>query len=438
MWKWILGIFLVLAVMCGAGGYFLGFTEQGKSMLSFMKPGEQKTEVRLEKVERGNLTKVVSAPGSVEPKTKLQVSAQVSTKITALPFREGDAVKKGDVVCRLDAVDYVAALESAQASLKGEGARLAGLKAERDLAEAEWGRTRELFDSKDVSKSDLDTAAASLARARASVQSSEHAIEVAQAGIDRAQKNLDLCTITSSIDGMIVNLNSEVGEQVLGTSFNAGTVIMEIADLSTMLVKAKVDESNIGPVKAGQKSTIIINAYPDKIFPGVVELVGLKRELERDGTGYFETQVLIQQSPDDRLPWGGTANVDIQVQTYDAVLKIPSQSVVDRRVDELAREITDNNPNVDKSKVFARVVYKFIDGKAKASPVTIGSSDVTHTVILNGLTEGDTIVSGPYKVLVTLKDEQRLIDEETAKKEREAKGIKPKPVATAGAGNGKS
>lgn len=436
MWKWILALFVLCAVMCGGGGAFLAFTDAGKGILAQLKPQEQKTEVRIERVQRGNLVKVVSAPGSVEPKTKIQVSAQVSAKIIALPFREGDTVKKGDVVCRLDSDDYVAALESAKASLRGEQARLAGLKADLAFAEAEWGRTKELFDSKDMSKSDLDSATATLERAKANVQGSEHAIEVAQAAIDRAQKSLEYCTIKSTIDGIVTKLNSEAGEQVLGTSFNAGTVIMEIADLDTMLVKARVDEANIGPVKAGQNSIIAINAYPDTKFPGVVELVGLKRDVDKDGTGYFETQILVKQPQGSILKSGLTANADIQVQTYENVLKVPSQAVVDRRIDELPKESIDNNPNVDRSKVFARVVYKYVDGKAKSSPVSIGSSDVTHTVIVSGLNEGDTIITGPFKVLVTLKDDQKVTDEETAKKDREAKGIKP--VAAAGATGGRS
>src|ERR1043165_6601123 len=120
-------------------------------------------------VKRGKLAKIVSAPGSIEPKTKVQISAQVSAKITALPFREGDRVKNGDVVVRLDADDYIAALESAKASLKGEEARLEGIKADLAHAEAEWGRIKELFDTKDVSKSDLDSAEATRLRALSAV-----------------------------------------------------------------------------------------------------------------------------------------------------------------------------------------------------------------------------------------------------------------------------
>jgi HlyD family secretion protein len=438
VWKWFLAAFLILVALCGGGGFFFAATDQGREVIKQFKPGEKQTEVRLDAVQRGKLVKVVSAPGSVEPKTKLQVSAQVSAKIIALPFREGDHVKKGDVVCRLDADDYVASLESTKAMLKGDEARLEGLRADLANAQAEWGRSKELYDTKDVSKSDLDTAEMVLLRSKATVSAAEHSIDVAKANITRAQKNLEFCTIISSIDGIITKLNNEVGEQVLGTFNNAGTVIMEIADLSTMLVKAKVDEANIGPVKSGQKAGITINAFPDRTFPGTVELVGLKKQLDRDGTGYFETQILVKQSEGDQLPSGLTANADIEVQTFDEVIRIPSQAVVDRRVDELPRELTDGNPNVDKTKVFARIVYQFLDGKAKAVPVSIGPSDVTHTVILSGLDEGTKIITGPYKVLTTLRDDQKVVDEETAKKERELKSGKKPVVAEKPGANGKS
>lgn len=436
MWKWIVGIFVILALLCGGGGFFLTGTERGKGLVRQLRPKEKQTEVRIEPVKRGDLVKLVSAPGAVEPRTKVLVSAQVSAKIIALPIREGSAVRKGDVVCRLDADDLLAALESAKASMKGEQARLDGLKAELANAAAEWGRIRELYDTKDVSKSAMDQAEANWLRAQASVRSSEHSIEIAQANIVRAQKNLDFTTIVSSIDGVIIKLNNEVGEQVLGTFNNAGTVIMEIADLSTMLLKARIDESSIAPVKAGQRATIHINAYRDRTFPGVVELVGLKRQLDRDGTGYFEAQILVEQSEDIRLPSGATGNAEIAVQTFADVLKVPSQAVVDRRVDELSRELVNSSPNVDKNKIFARVVYKVVDGKTVAVPVSIGASDVTHTVIVSGLDEKDPVVTGPYKVLVSLKNDQKVVDESVAQKEREAKDKNAKPVADKTGGGG--
>jgi HlyD family secretion protein len=432
VWKWLLGGLLVLAVLCGGGGYFVATSEAGKKM--FSNNGGSKTEVRVDPVERGQVVRLVSAPGTVEPKTKVQISAQVVARIIALPFREGDHVKKGDVVARLDADDLAAALESTKAGLHAEEARLDGLKADLANSEAELGRTRGLYETKDVSKSALDSAESAYLRSKSAVRQSEHGIEIARSNIVRAQKDLDHSVITAPMDGTLIKLNAEEGELVVvGTLNNAGSVIMEIADLSTMLVKVKIDESNIAPVRQGQTARVYITAYPDRTFNGKVELVGLKKDLDKDGTGYFMTEVLVHQEPGDRLRSGLTANVEIEVQTHDGVLKVPSQAVVDRRVDELPPAIADGNASVDKSKVFARVVYAFKEGKATAVPVTIGSSDTTHTVILSGLAEGDRIITGPYKVLANLRHDQEVADKARVAEQKKGTAVAEKP-----SGNGKS
>lgn len=422
MWKWLLGSFLILVLLCGGGGFLFANSEAGKKMFS---GGDRKTEVRINAVERGDLIRVVSAPGTVEPLKKVQISAQVSAKIIALPFREGDDIKKGDVLVRLDADDYVAALESAQASLKGDEARLEGLKAALIETTSERNRVRGLFETKDVSQADLDAAEASYLRALSSVKAGEHSIDIAKANIARAQKNLGFCTITSPIDGTIVLRNNEVGEQVLGTFNNAGSVIMELADLSVMVMRAKVDEANIAPVKPGQEASITINAYTDRNFRGVVDLVGYKRLVDKDGTAYFQCELLLKMDKSDALPQGDrlrsgyAANADIKVQTHAAVLKVPSQAVVDRRIDELPKDIA-GDPNVDKTKTFARVVFKLVEGKAKPVPVSIGSSDVTHTVIVSGLDEGAKVITGPYKVLTSIKPDQNVVEESANKKDDKA------------------
>lgn len=436
MWKWLLAIMGFFVVLCGLSGYFLTGTATGREYLKMFKHEPAATEVRVDPVARGSVVRVVSAPGTVEPKTKVQISAQVVARILALPFREGDRVKKGDVVVRLDAEDLAAALESVKAGLRGEEARLEGLKADLANAEAELARTRGLYDTKDVSKSALDSAESAYLRSKSSVKQSEHAIEIAKSNIVRAQKDLTNTVITAPMDGTIIKLNAEEGELVMiGTLNNAASVILEIADLSTMLVKAKVDESNIAPVKAGQMSKLYMSAYPDRIFQGRVELVGLKKLIDKDGTGYFETEILVHQERGDLLLRSGlTANAEIEVETFTGVLKVPSQAVVDRRVDEIPKEISDNNANVDKTKVFARVVYKFEGGKARAIPVSIGSSDTTHTVIVSGLAEGDRIVTGPYKTLVTIKHEQDITEQGVKKDDKK----EPAKVAEKPAPAGKS
>lgn len=410
MWKWVVGTGVVLLGLFGTGGYLLMATDAWSGLVRLVRPGEKPVEVRMEPVVRGALTRVVSAPGTVEPRTRVQISAQVAARITALPFREGDRVRKGDVVVRLDAENLAAVVESARAGLRGEEARLEGLQAELANAEAELARIRHLRETGDVSQAALDDAQAAYRRALAAVRQSQHAIEIARANIIRAQKDLDNCVITAPIDGTITRLQAEVGELVLvGTLNNPASVIMEIADLTTMVVKARVDEANIGPVQAGQPARVYINAFPDRVFAGRVELVGLKKQVDRDGTGYFETEVLIEQREGDRLRSGLTANVDIEVQTFENVLKVPSQAIVDRRLDDLPRAAVEGNTNVARGKVFTRVVYRVVDGKTVATPVTIGSSDLTHTIILGGLAEGETIVAGPYKVLASLRDGQAVV-----------------------------
>jgi HlyD family secretion protein len=427
VWKWLLGTVVVLALLCGGSGFFLTSTDKGREIMGGFKGKEKVTEVRLTAVERGDLVRVVSAPGTIEPKTKVEISAQVSARVIALPFRAGQEVKEGDVVVRLDADEYIAQLQSAEASVKGEEARLAGLQAELANSKAEIGRIRGLYETKDVSKADLDAAEAAYLGAEAALKAGEFSIEIARAQMARAQKNLDLTTIRAPMNGTITKLDAEVGEQVLGTFNNAGSVIMEIADLERMVLKAKIDEVNIAPVRVGQQAKITVTGYRDRTFEGVVELVGLKKEIEKDGTGYFETEVGIKHERGDGLRSGLTANVDIQVETFPRILKVPSQAVVDRRVDELPKELVNGGANIDKNKVFARVVYTLAaDGKAKAVPVAIGSSDLTHTMVTAGLNEGEKVITGPYRVLVDLKDGKALAEEGTAEAEKKVADAKAK------------
>ena len=430
MWKWIILIALLAVVaVFGTAGMVLATSGGARQWLKTKFIPEPQIEVRLSSVVRGDLVKTVNAPGSVEPKTKVQISAQVVARITALPFREGEAVKSGDVVVRLDSRDLAAQVESAQANLKAEEARLVGAQAQFEQNSRDLERLRSLFTTRDVSQSQVDDAATNQTRALSTLEATKQAIAGARATIVRAQKDLENTVISAPFNGMIVKLNAEVGELVLvGTLNNAASVIMEIADLSVMIMKARVDEANIAPVKANQVATVYINAYNQRPFSARVERVGLKRQIDRDGTGYFEVEVLVDKPKDIMLASGLTANADISVQTYTGVLKVPTQAVVDRRVDSLPAGVIEN-PLVDKSKLFARVAFIIENGKAKAVPVSTGTSDLTDTILTAGLDEGAQIITGPYKVLVDLADGATVIEE--GKLPKKKVGLTP-----AKAGNG--
>lgn len=393
----------------GAGG------GSGKgSNFNFSLGGPEKPlEIRSEQASTGDLVRSVSAPGSVEPRTKVQVSAQVLAKILALPFREGERVKKGDVLVRLDGRDLAAALESTQASLRGQEANLKGAEADQILAKLEYERVKSLY-PRDVTKSQLDTAEANFLRSESRVIAAQSSIEQARASITRAQKDLENTTITSPIDGIVVKLNAEVGETVVvGTLNNASSVIMEVADLSDMLMKARVDEVNFSPVKAGQRARVLLAAFRDQTLIGTVERVGLKQQVYRDGTAYFEVEVALSKPADLLLGSGLTASAEIEVQTFTSVVKVPSQAVLDRRLDDLPKAVTDS-PLVDKAKTVTRVVCVVeADGKIAMRPVKIGASDITSTVIVDGVKVGERVVTGPFRALAELKHELAVVEEGT-------------------------
>jgi HlyD family secretion protein len=413
--RWVvLGVMLAAMV---AGGVWAG-SPAGKKQIEAWKPKERPLEVRSEEVKLGRLVRSISAPGTIEPKTKVQISAQVLAKILALPFREGDSVKAGDVIVRLDGRDLAASLESAQAQLRQQEASLLGAEAELSLAKLNLERTRQLF-PKDVTKADLERAEANALQADSRMKATQQVIAAAKAAITRAQKDLENTVITSPIDGTIIKLNAEVGETVVvGTLNNASSVIMEIADLRSMEMKARVDEANIAPVKADQPVKITTSAYRDRTFSGTVARVGLKKQIERDNTNFFEVEIDLKMPGDLVLGSGLTANADIEVESFAEILRVPSQAVVDRRQDELPKSVLES-PAVNREKITARIVFVMEPAEAgkatKVQPraVSTGASDLTHTVILGGLKAGERIVTGPFRALADLKEDLLVIEEGT-------------------------
>lgn len=424
------------------------------------------TAVHLEPVTVGELVETVSAPGQVESVTNVAISARVSARITEIPFDEGERVTRGDpaadppvppsVLVKLDSTDLEALLRQAQARRDGQAAQiqveearivgqeasLLGTRATLDEAQRDLNRQRELVSSGDVSQAVYEQAqrrydeiAAQYASAEATLEASRRALKVsrfnldaADAEIERAIDNLSYTTIVSPIDGVVTVVNVEPGElAVTGTMNNPGTVLLEVADLSTMLVVVELDEADVGQVHEGQTAKVRMLAYPDRLFDGVVRSVALSAT--RESTKYFKTEVLLE-TDGGHIYSGLTADAEIEVARHKGVLTIPSQAVLGRPIEELPIEVRDNSEYINKDKTIATVVYRFIDGKAVVTPVKIGPSDVTHTVILGGLKDGERVVVGPYKALEGLKHDQSLKDEREAKdkdKDKDKTGDKATP-----------
>ena len=434
----------IILIVIGSIAVLGGLASVGVMKMTGGKGGAsaEPTSVRMEPVTRGELIEIVSAPGQLQPKTKVLISAKTTARIMELPFEEGANVKKGQLLVQLDAKDLqaqldaaeaqhraqLAEIEVAQARLKASDAQIGSARAQLTDAERDLRRQKELLASQDVSQSvvdqaqtkvdqltaDLDAATASLEADRANQTVLRHRITAAEADISRARDNLSYTTIVSPIDGVITRLNAKAGEMVVtGTMNNPGTVILEVADLSEMQVDAQIDESNIASVHEGQKAKVRISAYPDQTFDGVVKLVGLDvvdPRLQGGGGGgggnfqgrWYRARVVVD-TKGKRIPSGLSSDVDIETEVHKNVIKVPTQAVMGRTVDDLPAAAKEK-PEVDKNKTLATVVFRFEDGKAVITPVTIGASDMTHTLISSGLKDGDKIITGPYKALPGLTD----------------------------------
>jgi len=418
------------------------------------------TVVRIEKAQRGELIEFVSAPGEIEPLVKVEISAKVSARITELPYEEGDIVTCGNmdtnpsvpasVLLRLDDKDLQSRLLSAQANyaaqvaqLEVEKARIAsqqanliGLEASLKQAQRDLERQKGLLESQDISQATFDQSKLKFDELKSRYNSTKHTLNAAElnlvvlqhhleatgAGVTQAKEALSYTTITSPIDGVVTRINAEVGEVVIyGTMNNPGTVIMEVADLSAMLVVAEVDEADVAKLEVGQKATVHVDAYPDHEFTGVVESIALAHTMTWSNTKYYRTEILLENT-EEKLYSGLTAHVDIETRKHTDILKVPTQAVLGLELDNLPLEIRENSSEVDTTKTFATVIYRYVDGKAVVTPVKIGQSNLTHTIIKSGITEEDKIIVGPYKVLESIKHDQKTQDE----REVEAKKKKKK------------
>ena len=350
-----------------------------------------------------------------------------------------------DLESRLTSAEAGRAAQAAQkevekARINGQKAGLKGLEASLKQAQRDLERQKDLLTSKDISQTTFDQTKLKVDEFQSQYDSSmhqlesaelnlvvlQHNLEVADAGIAQAREALSHTTISSPIDGVVTRLNAEVGEMVMtGTMNNPGTVIIEVADLSTMLLVAQVDEADVGKMTVGQKATVYVQAFPDDQFEGVVDSIALTHRLSSTSTKYFKTEILLKGDV-KKLYSGLTAHVDIETLKHENVITVPSQAVLGRPIDDLPLKIRDECPEVDKEKTYTPAVYCYIDGKAVVTPVKIGPSNLTHTVILSGINKGDKIVIGPYKVLESLKHDNPIKDERETESAKDSNDVETK------------
>ena len=394
--RWLKIIILVVAVLVVAG-LVAGNLSQNK---------DKSIEVLMVKAQRGRLVQTVPGTGRVQPEIQVKISANVSGEITGIYVEEGDRVKKGDLLVSLDRERYEAAMEQAQSSLKSAEAAL-------EKSKSELGRVEELNQRGMASQADLEAARADFLYRSAEVERS-------QAYLKQARDDLAKTSIYAPMDGIVTLLNKEPGEMALGAQFQQD-IIMIVADMSKMEVEVEVDESDIVDVALGDTATVEIDAYPDTTFRGVVREIAHTATTRGYGTAEeitnFVVKIRLLDVPKGIRP-GMSATADIITEIREDALYVPIQCVVMKPPLKEAGEPGEESSKADsvKSRVPAKkpgrsaeelseAVFKVTENVARQIPVVTGISSDTDIEIISGLTEGDEVVSGPFRTLtMRLKD----------------------------------
>jgi HlyD family secretion protein len=368
--------------------------------------GSKGESVYVEPVTQRNIQAIVTAPGEVDPKVKVNISAYIIAKIEKLYFNEGDAVKKGQRLIDLEKTAYQAAYSRAAAAVSNSRIEVARARTNVATTELAYKRAVNLKQQGIQAQELFDQARQSYDNAVAAYDSANQGVAQAQALLQQAQTDLDHTNILSPITGRAVQVNAHEGEVVIpGTMNNPGSVIAVIADLSEILVEADVGETEITGIRLNESSKVHVDAIPDKEYDGHVAEIGSSAALKQGvgaGMRYFKVKVQFD-NPDDRLRPGMTAQVSIITTTSGSALSVPIQSVVERVPPALAKSKSgteDEDENAPKSKF----VFVVKDGKVKMTEVKTGVSDTTHVALVSGVSKNDQIVTGPFRTLKKLKD----------------------------------
>ncbi len=396
--------------------------------------------VTTEKVQRRNLTEVVTGSGKLQPVMQVKISSEVAGEIIDLPVKEGQQVHKGDLLVRVRPDLYAAALRSQEASLKSSQADLLTAEANARKAEAELKRNEDLFSRQLISGSLFDEIRTGAEVARASAIASTQRIEMARASLKRSQEDLAKTIIFSPIDGTVSKLNSELGERVSGTGMMAGTDIMTVADLTKMEARVEVGEMDVVLIQPGFKARLDVDSFKDRKFDGQVTQVARSAKTTAGGSQQESTkfEVRIRMADTGLFLPGMSVTADIETRYRTNVITVPIQAVTTRMPGSTSTEPdpkkTGSTSEEDKGQIEflagkkTRNVIKPIEvvfvqetDKAKMLPVKRGISDDSHYEILEGVTEGQEIITGNFKAISKELNDGSLVQLEEAKKAKDSK-----------------
>lgn len=406
------------------------------------------TKVAVEKIERRTITQTVSANGKIQPEKDIKISPYISGEVIDLLVKEGDQVKKGDLLAKIDPEIYISIYDQSAASLNTQKAneanaraRLTQLKAQFENARLTYERQQKLFSQNVISQAEFDQAKASYEVAKAQVaagdediRASEFMVKSAEAGLKKSREDLTKTAIFAPNDGTVSKLGVEKGERVTGASqFSSGTEIMRIANLNEMEAQVEVNENDIVRVSMGDTALIEVDAYLNRKFKGIVTEIATSANttgVSVDQVTNFNVKIhLLKESYQDLLdparpdysPFrpGMSATVEIQTETAVNVLAVPIQAVTTRMAQDSLEKLNEKNKQTrdrqgeqievvtsqKKSEEVQECVFLYVDGKAVKRDVKTGIQDNTYIQILSGLKGDEELITAPYTaVSKTIKD----------------------------------
>lgn len=400
-------------ILLGAAVIIIGLLI-GLSKAGIIGNKDKGIEVEIANAEFGTIVETVSATGKIQPEIEVKIASMVSGEIIGLPIKEGQVVKKGDLLVKINPDLYTSGLNRSVANLSGSKAGLSQSDASFNEAKANYERNKTLFDKGIISKSDWDKAVSSFEVAKASKQSAYYNVQSASASVNEAKDNLGRTIIYAPADGTISVLNVELGERVLGTQQMAGTELLRVANLNNMEVEVDVNENDIVKIKVGDSANVEVDAYLKKQFKGVVTSISnsASSSLTADQVTNFKVKVrivkdsykdLVVGKPVTYSPFrpGMTATVDIITTTRTNVVKVPISSVLVKS-DTTAVKIDNKGSNDDDKKLAPKsdkkleCVFVKVGDKAKIRIIQTGIQDDTNIEVLSGLKKGEVVITGPY------------------------------------------
>ncbi len=403
---------------------------------SVTKDRRNRVTVQTQKAARADLVSTVTASGEVKPKRFVNVSANVSGRITHLYVVEGQTVKKGTVLARIDSTRFEAGTRQSEAGLQAARAELNRAQADLEVTKLAHERNKRMHAEKLISDQVMDQTEAELKMKEAQVDAQRRRIAQMAAVVDSDQDDLSKTTVTATMDGVITSLAKEEGEVVIGAQSFQPTVIMTVADLSIMEAELLVDETDIRNVKLGQEAEVRVDALEGVKLKGEVTEIGSSAIARGAAAGTqttttanqakdFKVVVTLKDPPPTLRP-GLNASADITTDRRSQVLAVPIQAVVVRQIDKegkvvdptppQAGEPEDPNAQANRGKLEEKEgVFVVAKEQATFKPVKTGIMGATDIEVADGLAEGDEIVTGSYKTLRTLKNDARIKVEDKTK-----------------------